>query len=95
MGRRGVAWVVSFACAALGGLLAHALTYRLIDANAGHAGPLHSGSHHHHGDAAVSAASGGSHWTICFAIFLPVAALARLLLQAASVADPRGGADET
>ena len=38
-----------------------------IDANAGHAGPLHSG-HHHHGDAAVSAAAGTSHWTLCFAL---------------------------
>jgi len=61
-----VAWVFSFACAALGGLLAHALTYRLIDADEGHAGPLHSG-HHQHADAA-SGAAGGSHWTICFAI---------------------------
>ena len=67
MGRRGVAWIVSFACAALGGLLAHALTYRLIDANAGHAGPLHSG-HHHHGETAVSAAAGTSHWTLCVAL---------------------------
>jgi hypothetical protein len=67
MGRRGVAWAVSFAFAALGGLLAHALTYRLIDADAGHAGPLHSG-HQHHGQAAVSAAAGTSHWTLCFTI---------------------------
>ena len=78
MGRRGVAWLVSFACAALGGLLAHALTYRLIDANAGHAGPLHSGGHHHHGDAAVSAAAGGSHWTICFAICGSIGVIALL-----------------
>jgi hypothetical protein len=59
--------MVSFACAALGGLLAHALTYRLIDANAGHAGPLHPGQHHH-GDAAVSTAAGTSHWTLCIAL---------------------------
>jgi len=77
MGRRGVAWLVSFACAALGGLLAHALTYRLIDADAGHAGPLHSG-HHHHDAGAAATAAGGSHWTICLAICGSIGVIALL-----------------
>ena len=52
MSRRGVAWLVSFACAAVGGLLAHALTYRLLAGGQGLAGPLHSGhAHHDHGGA--------------------------------------------
>jgi hypothetical protein len=85
MGRRSLAWVVSFACAVLGGLLAHALTYRLVDADAGHAGPLHSGHHHH--EAGASAVAGGSHLTMCVAICGSVALVA---LLAAAVHRARG-----
>jgi hypothetical protein len=85
MGRRGLAWLVSFACAAVGGVLAHALTYRLLAGDQGLAGPLHSGHAHHHGGAVSPEALGGSHWRLCFAICgsLMVIALLAALVQRA------------
>jgi hypothetical protein len=83
MGRSGLAWVFSFALAGLGGLVAHALTYRVVDADAGHAGPLHANHHQH--DAGTGALAGGSHLTTCVALcgsILVVALLAAAVHRA-------------
>jgi hypothetical protein len=68
MSRRGAAWLVSLVCTALGGLLAHALTYRIVGGGHELAGPMHQGHAHHHHGAVDATAAASSHWNACFAI---------------------------
>lgn len=76
MPRRRLAWLLSLALMAAGGVIAHALAYRLVAPDAGIGIPGHRMGHDHY-----------AHWRICLAVF---GALAAVGLASAVVQRLRG-----